>query len=253
MKKLAIFLFQILIPLCVNAQNIPAIEVISIKGGTFIMGSDKNGAFDSEKPLHEVTLSDFSIGKYEVTVGQYKVYCEDTKVPMPEMPTWGWNDNYPMVFVTWQNANSFCTWLSKKTGQQYRLPSEAEWEFVARGGDAKPNLNSALIPLESPSSYEGDTEEDIHPVGQKQANALGVYDMTRNVWEWCLDWYDEKYYSISPKSNPINNVSSKKKVIRGGSWDDQSVFARMSFRFYGGDNDTLGYGVGFRVVMINDK
>ncbi len=115
------------------AQDYP--ELVKVEGGSFLMGNESRRAKPEEQPVHEVNLKDFYIGKTEVTVAQYRLYCEETGVEMPVEPSWGWNDNHPIVNVTWIDAMNYCEWLSEKLGIVITLPTEAEWEFAARGGN----------------------------------------------------------------------------------------------------------------------
>lgn len=201
---------------------------IEVQGGTFKMGS-KNGAHD-EVPVHSVTLDFYSISKYEITFDQYETFCEATGRGKPEDVEWG-RGKRPVININWNDAVNFCIWLSLKTGENIHLPTEAQWEYAARGGH-----------LSSKHRYSGGDEANAvawnaknsgkvtHPVGQKHPNELGIYDMSGNVFEWCQDWYGKDYYSESPKKNPLGPAVGYLRVIRGGSWYDLEDFLRCTNR-----------------------
>lgn len=230
-----------------TSYNIPEKpELVNIKGGVFEMGNEQSSRC---KPVHSVTINSFSIGKYEVTVGQYKAFCTATGRTMPKAPEWGWNDNHPIVNVTFQDAISYCKWLSKKYGGNWRLPTEAEWEFAARGGINSKGYNFAGgIDLEKLGWYEDNSGGQAQVVGKKIPNELGLYDMSGNVWEWCNDWYDTNYYKISPSNNPQGPASGTYKVLRGGSWFSVNPECTVTMRVYHSLNDASQYR-GFRVVL----
>ncbi|SDA42225.1 Formylglycine-generating enzyme, required for sulfatase activity, contains SUMF1/FGE domain [Algoriphagus alkaliphilus] len=226
------------------AQTLP--EMILVEGGTFQMG-DEWGLGDEDELVHEVTLRSFSISKTEVTVGQYKRYCSESGVRMPNPPNWGWIDSHPMVNVSWFDAVNYADWLSEKTGKLYRLPTEAEWEYAARGGKHSAGYKYSggqSLPL---VGWFGDNADGkTHPVAQKRANEPGIYDMSGNVWEWCSDWYGD--YPSSAVSNPRGPSSGSDRVLRGGSWDGSAVYCRVSDRLYYDPSGRDGSG-GFRVVL----
>lgn len=234
-----------------TAQNLP--ELIKITGGTFTMGDEHGLGSEDEQPTHEVTLTDFSIGKTEVTVAQYRYYCNATGISMPEEPSWGWSDNAPIVNVNWNDAINYCDWLSEKLDQNITLPTEAQWEFAARGGTkSKGYKYSGGRSMATAGWYNGNSGKKTHTVATKKANELGLYDMSGNVWEWCLDWYKSDYYSNSPSKNPKNTARDKYRVLRGGSWYNDASDCRVAIRDF-----SLGYGTngrfnnfGFRVVSF---
>lgn len=244
MHKLFRLLFLI-IPTYLFAQ-IPTF--IEVPGGAFEMGND--GGLPNEIPAHEVTLKDFSISETEVTVAQYRLYCNETLKSMPEAPGWGWDEQYPIVNVTWQQAVDYTVWLSKKLGQNVKLPTEAQWEYAARGGRKKRYYYSGSKKIEEVAWSRIDADSKSHPVGCKKPNRLGIYDMSGNVWEWCLDWYSELYYSQSLSKNPENTDLGPKiyRVARGGGWGSVagtcSVYHRMNYK-----PDTSFRDRGFRVVI----
>ena len=240
---------------------------VEVKGGTFQMGSNEGG--DDEKPVHRVTLSDFYIGKYEVTVGQYLQFCTETNTNWPQWLKKGSDshvetgknpyyknlgyqrkdsENLPVVGVSWNDATAYCQWLSSKTGKNYRLPTEAEWEYAARGGNQSKGFKySGSNTVGDVAWYSVNSGNKTRPIGSKRANELGIHDMSGNVWEWCSDWYDEKYYKNSAAQNPKGAQSGSSRVLRGGSWYDNLNVCRSAVR-----DDYIPtlrtYDFGFRVV-----
>jgi formylglycine-generating enzyme required for sulfatase activity len=182
-----------------------AIDMVRINGGTFQMGSNSSEASSDEQPAHKVTLSSFHIGKYEVTQGLWRAVIGSN----PSRFLGG--DKYPVEQVSWNDVQEFLRKLNQLTGKRYRLPTEAEWEYAARGGTKEDRYGE----LYSIAQY---AESSTHPVGGKQPNAYGLYDMLGNVWEWCSDWYDKNYYSRSPDDNPKGPSTGSHRVYRGGSW-----------------------------------
>ena len=187
-------------------------NMVTVQGGTFQMGS--NTGQDDEKPMHPVTLSTFQIAKYEVTQAQWKAV-------MGENPSYFKDcDNCPVEQVSWNDIQEFLKKLNAKTGKNFRLPTEAEWEFAARGGNKSGSYTYAgSNAIEDVAWWYGSNSSDkTHPVGRKKANELGLYDMSGNVYEWCNDWYDKNYYANSPSKNPRGATSGTSRVLRGGSW-----------------------------------
>ncbi|MEM9885319.1 MAG: SUMF1/EgtB/PvdO family nonheme iron enzyme [Bacteroidota bacterium] len=228
---------------------VPIPEMVSIKGGIFTMGCEDGRDTDcdeDEKPAHQVQIKDFSIGKYEVTNLQYAYFLNDygsdevksgkyAGQSMIKAYKWGvaqvdgkWQavkgyEGHPVVYVSWYGANEYAKWLSQKTVEKYRLPTEAEWEYAARGGQKSQGF------LYAGSKYVGEvawhyinSEGSTHKVGTKKANELGLYDMSGNVYEWCSDcWYDD-YKNASKNGTSwldVNKVDCSRRVLRGGSWD----------------------------------
>jgi sulfatase modifying factor 1 len=221
-------------------------EVILLEGGTFQMGGGVN---TDEKPVHSVTVSSFSMAKYETTVAQYRAYCNATGREMPEAPSSGWKDNNPIVSVTYNDAVAYCNWLGEKYGGTYRLPTEAEWEYAARGGNiSKGYTYSGSDNIDEVGWYKDNSGSQTNAVGRKKPNELGLYDMTGNVYEWCHDWYDEPYYSTSPSSNPKGPSYGGIRVLRGGSWYSSASDCRVAFRFGNIPEDLGNFNFGFRVV-----
>ncbi|MBD5396836.1 SUMF1/EgtB/PvdO family nonheme iron enzyme [bacterium] len=243
-----------LMHLNLDAERDLGLKMIAVGGGTFRMGATEEqlnfGAYD-EKPVHNVALDGFYIGKYEVTQAQWEAVMGTTIAELrdrldPTFPLVGVGDNYPIYYVNWYDAVAFCEKLSQLTGKTYRLPTEAEWEYAARGGlynDGTMYSGSSYIA--HVGWYSVNSNGQTHPVGQLGANGLGIYDMTGNVEEWCSDWYGADYYSSSPTVNPQGPTSGSSRVVRGGCWAD--VGPRVSARSAAAPNNCSN-GRGFRVV-----
>ncbi|WP_338792922.1 SUMF1/EgtB/PvdO family nonheme iron enzyme [Bernardetia sp. MNP-M8] len=212
--------------------------MVFVKGSIFNMGST---VFENEMPIHEVDLDDFYIGRYEVTVKQYREFCDATGRDMPKEPMWGWNDTHPVVGVTWDDASQYAEWAGK------RLPTESEWEYAARGGLKTQHYTYAGANYaEVVGWYEGNSVEMVQPVGLKRPNELGTYDMSGNVWEWCSDHYGR--YRQGREKNPKGVPQGLNRCIRGGSWFGNKGNLRTANRYY----NPQGFGsnlIGFRVAM----
>ena len=221
-------------------------EFVLIPEGSFEMGSN-NGEAD-EKPVHQVRISQpFYMGKYEVTIGEYLKYCRETNRNWPEWLEVGSTyhirsggnafykpfvsdseqDRRPIVGVSWNDAVAYCEWLSRKTGETYRLPSEAEWEYACRAGTTGEYAGN----LDEVGWYSGNSDGKTHSVGQKSPNGWGLYDMHGNVWEWCQDWYEEGYYGKSPGSDPTGPSRGSNRVTRGGGWFNTAPSCRTANRY----------------------
>ena len=224
---------------------IPVPETVYVAGGTFRMGS---AAYNSEKPVHSVTLRSYSIGKYEVTFAEYEAFCEATGRSKPGDEGWG-RGHRPVINVNWSDAVAYCQWLSRQMGKTYRLPTEAEWEYAARGGNRSSGYTySGGNNLGSVAWHSGNSGGKTQPVGGKSANELGIHDMSGNVYEWCRDWYERDYYVNSPESNPQGPSSGSDRILRGGYWDSSAVICRVTHR--NGDEPSERYSdIGFRVVL----
>ena len=257
LKTLGLGVAISLMPILSNAQikNLPS--MVLIKGGTFKMGSTTGDA--DEMPVHSVTLSNYYISKYEVTVAQYKEFCIATNRKMPSEPPaswydehdhavkWQWYYSYPIVNVTWYDANAYCKWLSDTTGEEYSLPTEAQWEYAARGGhQSKHYTYAGSNNINEVAWYDETTDEKgLKPVGRMRPNELGLYDMSGNAWEWCNDFYGK--YSSSSQKDPKGPPSGNYKVIRGGSWYNIDDMCRSTLRD-GPKPNFSDFYTGFRVV-----
>lgn len=230
-------------------------EMADIPAGEFMMGCDgkrddvEGGCSDDEKPAHKVKISGFKLAKTEVTFDQWDA-CEKAKAcPHAEDQGWG-RGNRPVINVSWDDiTQKYIPWLNKKTGKSYRLPTEAEWEYAARGGadTAYPWGNAIGKENANCGNNEcGDMFEYTAPVGSFAANGYGLSDMHGNVWEWCQDWYES--YSSFPVSNPKGAVNGTERVFRGGAWGLYAHTVRSASRFYN-TPDYWNGNVGFRVVL----
>jgi formylglycine-generating enzyme required for sulfatase activity len=204
-----------------------ALEMVYVKGGCYQMGDTFGDGWPSERPAHEVCVDDFYIGKYEVTQGQWKKVMGNNPSRFP-----GCGDNCPVDNVSWYDAQDFIAKLNKMSGgSSYRLLTEAEFEYAERSG-GKNQRYSGGNDVDSVAWYDINAEEHIHPGGTRAPNGLGIYDMSGNVWEWTNDWYQEDYYSHSPRNNPAGPSSGVERVKRGGcasGWpQNQRVFRRGS-------------------------
>ncbi|MBX7240116.1 MAG: formylglycine-generating enzyme family protein [Bacteroidia bacterium] len=200
------------------------LEMIAIEKGAFYMGSEEGNK--DELPVHSVWTDNFYLSKYEVTVGQWKIYCKETGRESVLFPggSSDWNNDLPVSGVTWYEATDFCKWLSEKTGLNYRLPAEAEWEYAARGGNLAENKRySGGSDANQLAWYNENSMLMAHPVGMKKPNALGLYDMSGNVYEWCLDIY-------GPYEDASAESGENKRIIRGGSFAKSSSFVRIANR-----------------------
>ena len=231
-----------------GSSTIAGFEMVYVKGGTFTMGATAeqgSDAYDDEKPTHSVTLSDFYIGKYEVTQAQWKAV-------MGSNPSYFKGDNLPVENVSWNDIQEFIKKLNAQTGKRFRLPTEAEWEYAARGGNqSKGYKYSGSNSISEVAWYDGNSGDKTHPVGQKTPNELGIYDMSGNVWEWCQDWYSSSAYSSSSQTNPTGPSSGSSRVLRGGSWYYYARYCRVSNRSFSGPAGRNGSS-GFRLACLSE-
>jgi len=197
-------------------------EMVFVQGGTFTMGCTDLECFDWEKPKHQVTVSDFYIGKYPVTQKQWVAV-------MGSNPSHFKGDNLPVENVSWDDAQEFISKLNAATGKKYRLPTEAEWEYAARGGIKSKGFEySGSNRVDDVAWYGDNSGWETRPVGTKSPNELVIYDMSGNVWEWCNDWYGD--YSNTAKTNPQGPSSGSYRVLRGGGWRYDARRCRVSIR-----------------------
>ena len=218
-------------------------NMVYVEGGTFTMGATKEqrkDAYDWEKPTHQVTLKGFYICKYEVTQVEWKAV-------MGENPSYFKGDNLPVENVSWFDCQEFIRKLNELTGKNFRLPTEAEWEYAARGGRRSYGAKYAGDnDIDNVAWYGGNSNITTHPVGMKQANELGLYDMSGNVYEWCQDWYGD--YSSASQTNPTGPGSGYGRVLRGGSWGSLAGYCRLACRC-SGNPDNRDSNVGLRLVF----
>ncbi len=236
-------------------------SMMGIQGDSFSMGSNES---DDEKPVHTVRVGNFVMSKTEVTNEQYCKFlnakgnqseggatwldiadddCKIEKNGGTYYPKSGYA-NHPVIEVTWYGAKAYCNWAGG------RLPTEAEWEYAAKGGGSTGSTTtySGSNNIDDVAWYWDNAGKTTHPVGKKQANAFGLYDMTGNVWEWCSDWYGKDYYGSSPSSNPTGASSGSIRVNRGGGWNNYAKYCRSAIRNYGSPSNS-NYNVGFRLVL----
>ena len=218
-------------------------EMVWVPAGEFLMGSTDDEGVRDERPQRKVYLDGYWMYKTEVTVAQYRKFCEATNREMPEAPEWGWKEDHPVVNVSWHDAVDYAKWAGAS------LPTEAQWEKAARGTDGRVfpwgNEWDAGACANSVSwSLKGTKPVGSCPAG---ASPYGCVDMAGNAWEWCADWYDEAYYgNEAPSRNPPGPASGGVRVLRGGSWsDDSSVYFRCAYR-YGYAPDYRYSFIGFR-------
>ena len=217
--------------------SVPNIDMVFVEGGTFQMGSNKGES--DEKPIHTVTVSSFYMDKTEVTQAEYR------KVMGKNPSSFSRCDDCPVEKVTWHDANAY----AQKVGK--RLPTEAEWEYAARGGNkSKGYTYSGSNDLDAVGWHKYNSGSAV-PVAEKQPNELGLFDMSGNVWELCSDWYDEGYYSGSPQNDPQGPNSGKFSILRGGSWNHNGNNCRVAYRckHY---PDLKDNNLGVRLVLSQD-
>nr|WP_290601757.1 bifunctional serine/threonine-protein kinase/formylglycine-generating enzyme family protein [Anabaena sp. AL93] len=227
------------------------LEMIAIPGGTFLMGSPENEAerISSQSPQHQVTVPSFFMGKYQLTQAQYQAI-------MGNNPSYFKDNNRPVENVSWDDAVTFCQKLSQKTGKNYRLPSEGEWEYACRAGTKTPfyfgdNITTDLVNYDGNYSYKsspkGKYRQQTTDVGTFPPNAFGLYDMHGNVYEWCEDDWHDDYINAPTDGSAWNSRIGNRKLVRGGSWHSDPVTCRSAFRGHWKLDDSR-YHVGFRVV-----
>ena len=228
-----------------------------VEGGTFQMGATSEQGSDAEsneKPAHSVTLSSYYMGETEVTQALWEAVMGTTIRQQRDKADKSWplrgkGSNYPMYYVSWNDCQEFIRKLNQKTGKNFRLPTEAEWEYAARGGKKSNGYKYAGgNNIGGVAWYTDNSHSNTHPVKGKASNELGLYDMTGNVWEWCQDWYGSDYYGKSPIADPFGPSSGSRRVRRGGSWDHNARYCRVSVRL-SGDPDYGSYYYGSRLCL----
>jgi sulfatase modifying factor 1 len=239
-------------------------KFVLVEGGTFKMGTDKP-VETAEGPAHTVTVKSFYLAKTETTFEDYDKFWLATNKDTIPFGNWG-RGKQPAIYVSWLDAVAYCNWLSEKeklskyykidnqtvktldTAKGYRLPTEAEWEFAARGGNkSKGTVFAGGDVVGEVGWYIDNSNSQPHPVKQKTPNELGLYDMTGNVWEWVWDWFDGGYYHVSPEVDPRGPAVGSYRVMRGGAWYNYGNYATVYTR----QNNHVGFrqnSVGFRVA-----
>lgn len=214
-------------------------EFVNVPGGCFQMGDNFGNGDSDEKPLHEACVSNFAIGKYEVTQGQYKRIMGSNPSSFSSC-----GDDCPVENVSWNDTQEFIRKLNSQSGRSYRLPTEAEWEYAARSGGKREKYSGGES-VDAVAWYGRNSGSKIHAVGQKQANGLGIFDMSGNVWEWVNDW--KASYQTGRQQDPQGPSSGSARVLRGGSWGSRPAYVRASIR----SSDTPVHRdshLGFRLV-----
>ena len=229
--------------LTIRVGNV-SFEMIKVEAGSFTMGctGEQGSECESdESPYHRVTITQaYYIGKFEVTQELYEAV-------MGVNPSSFKGYDRPVESVSWEDAQEFCAELSRLTGRRFSLPTEAEWEYAARGGNKSSGSKySGGYSAAAVAWYTDNSGGQTHPVGTKRPNELGIYDMSGNVWEWCQDWYGS--YGSSSQTDPTGPYSGSSRVLRGGSWYSNARCCRVANRSYGAPS-YRGYYVGFRVVL----
>ncbi len=232
-----------------GCQWFESFEMIDVEGGTFYMGAQKDdptetnydaSAYQIESPVHQVSISSYAIGKFEVTQAQWNA-------AMGNNPSNIQGENLPIENVTWEEVQAFISILNEKSGLNYRLPTEAEWEFAAKGGNKSEEFGySGNSVLSACGWYYSNSEATTHEVGSKIPNELGIYDMSGNVREWCNDWFG--YYYSSMEDNPQGAYDGNMKVNRGGSWTTPAVNCRNTYRHTDYPYEKA-LDLGFRLVL----
>jgi len=204
--------------------------MVCIPEGWFLMGGEVGQ--DNERPVHRVWIDAFELAACQVTNADYACFLAVTNHRRPLH----WNDpnlsypEQPIVAPSWFDAVAYCEWLSAQTGRPYRLPTEAEWERAARGGFEQKLFPWGDEPLESLANYASRWKTAPEPVGRSEKNAFGLCDIGANVHEWCADWFQADYYSVSPETNPKGPAEGTRRSSRGGSWRHQTKVSRCSAR-----------------------
>ena len=226
-----------------NTDSQYGIEMVYVRGGAFMTGcttEQGSDCYDYEEQAHQTTVSDFYIGKYEVTQAQWKAV-------MGNDPSHFKGDDLPVENVSWDDAQEFIKKLNAATGKAYRLPTGAEWEYAARGGgQSRGDKYSGSANVGDVAWYEGNSENKTHPVGTKKANELGIHDMSGNVWEWVSDLYGNN--GNTPQSAPGSPDGGSFRVIRGGGWGSYARGVRVSNYYNNGSGNRYNI-LGFRLAM----
>lgn len=230
----------------VFTANGVSFKMILVEGGTFTMGatSEQENPNDNEKPAHQVTLSSYYMGETEVTQELWSAVTGHT--PWSGC-RWNMGAQYPAYCISWDDVQEFITKLNVQTNRAFRMPTEAEWEFAARGGiKSKGYQYSGSNAIGGVGWYTNNSDQNVHPVKMKSSNEIGLYDMSGNVWELCSDWYGS--YSSNAQTNPTGPANGTYRIIRGGDWGLSAWYSRVAGRQYGLPS-TRGDLVGFRLAL----
>ena len=199
--------------------------LVRVPGGCYQMGNVFDGGGPEEKPAHEVCLGDFYVGQHEVTQGEWKAVMGSNPSEHASC-----SDACPVEMVSWDDVQAFLARLNARSaGGQYRLPTEAEWEYAARSGGKREKYSGGSDDVGQVAWYLWNAEGP-HPVGTRAPNGLGLHDMTGNVWEWTADWYGEAYYAASPRQSPTGPATGDRRVVRGGSYANEAFDVRACYR-----------------------
>ena len=249
-------------------KSVPLPNMKTVYGGTFQMGDESGKYSEDERPVHEVGLGRFYMGTNEVTFAEYELYCEATNQPKPDDNGWG-RGSRPVINVSWLDAVKYCNWLSEQHGEEpvydinpklgtatinpsangYHLPTEAQWEYAARGGimSNEEHIYAGGTSMNTVGWYVRNSKDQTHPVGQLRANNIDLYDMSGNVWEWCHDWFGS--YTAERTSSPMGPEYGSHRVIRGGAWLQQAEDCRVTVRQYRRPEEKTVY-IGFRLAQF---
>jgi len=219
-------------------EPVTGMEFVNVPGGCFQMGDIFGDGESDERPVHDVCISDYAIGAFEVTQSQWRKVMATPPISSCE--------TCPVSDVSFTEVQEFIQRLNGLSGTSYRLPTEAEWEYAARSGGKREKFSGGDVG-DNFAWANSNSSAKFHPVGQKSPNGLGIYDMSGNVWEWVNDWYDKEYYSIGSLNNPEGPANGTYRVIRGGSWGSSLKFVRTSDRFRILSDDR-SFNLGFRLA-----
>jgi len=205
-------------------------DMVRVNGGRFLEKNQKD----------QIIIDPFYIDKYPLQVKKYRAYCKAKQLEMPPQPSWGWEEDAPVIHIKWQEAVDFCTWFGARTGLDIRLPREVEWEFAARTGNYSRNfLYAGGNDIDEVAWYNKNSDRKTQVVGSKKPNGLGLYDMSGNVWEWCMDIFTHS-------ANNTSEHTSTNRSIRGGSWLNHSSSCKLGIRGFG-VSDNKSSIIGFRL------
>jgi formylglycine-generating enzyme required for sulfatase activity len=246
-----------------DLDNDITLEMVAIPEGTFLMGSpqDEKDSYDDERPQHEVNVRPFFMGKYSITQAQWRAIAATAKIDidLETNPSEFKGDELPVESVNWYQATEFCKRLSRETKREYRLPSEAEWEYACRAGTTTPfyfgeTITGELANYNTNKTYVEEYRNETTPVGQFPPNAFGLYDMYGNVWEWCADtWHDNYDGAPTDGSAWIENGDDNRSPLRGGAWYTFPYRCRSAHRNIDARRYSRSFLYGFRVVCSAER